>query len=604
MKKILFTLLIVVMTTMLFACQIPFLNLEGSENTGNNGEDNTQAPPPSEYTVTFETNAGYEIDPVVVKPGELCKKPYDPTKRGYKFSAWYYDDIKWNFATNKVNDNITLKAVYTPIDYTISYTLSGGTATQPLPTTYTVENDTIVLPALTREGCTFAGWYSNGKLITEIPKGTTGNYVLVADFYGPNATVQNDSTASVRTWDNVNNIEVKLTASTDEALTVTVDVTKPWSIVKVVQGNSKRYLEVQTDGDKRVLDIEMIPNANNVFITPIVLEGSDTVTSDFGVILANGKKVDKNYYPGFVRKSVTFTIDDGNLTLDEKFISIVKPAGISGTFNLINTSASTAAKYLMLYEGFEVANHHQLHCLPWLDGFDFSTVEIKNEIFNSSTADVNYMYITKTPGLYYIDYKKIASSSKSPYWHPVATDETYTKYIDITKEDIESLFGEGSVVGFAYPHGALNEAVKQYLKDAGYLYARKTGVLGNKTGFALPEDRFAWTYNANVSNLNDCMAEYDALKDDGTLKFFSFGVHAVDFDGQWYVLESFAKNYGNRPEDFWYATNREIFEYEDAVNALEIYDDKIVNPTDVDVFVTIDNVKTIIYANSIYEFED
>ena len=97
------------------------------------------------------------------------------------------------------------------------------------------------------------------------------------------------------------------------------------------------------------------------------------------------------------------------------------------------------------------------------------------------------------------------------------------------------------------------------------------------------------------------MANYDALQDDGTLKFFSFGVHAVDFDGKWYVLESFAKKYGNRPEDFWYASNRDIFEYEDAVNALEIYEDKIVNPSNIDVFVTINNVKTIIHANSVYE---
>jgi hypothetical protein len=175
--------------------------------------------------------------------------------------------------------------------------------------------------------------------------------------------------------------------------------------------------------------------------------------------------------------------------------------------------------------------------------------------------------------------------------------------VDATKADIESVFGEGSVVGFAYPHGIYNAAVKQYLKDAGYLYARATTSSGKAptNDFTLPKDRYCWIYNANAGNLNEVMANYDALQDDGTLKFFSFGVHAVDFDGKWYVLESFAKKYGNRPEDFWYASNRDIFEYEDAVNALEIYDDKIVNPSNIDVFVTINNVKTIIHANSVYE---
>jgi hypothetical protein len=183
----------------------------------------------------------------------------------------------------------------------------------------------------------------------------------------------------------------------------------------------------------------------------------------------------------------------------------------------------------------------------------------------------------------------------------MASDETYFEYAEITKNDIESLFGEGSVVGFAYPHGKLTETVKQYLIDAGYLYARRTGNLKNSTGFSLPEDRFEWTYNADVSCLLDVMAQYDAFADDGELKFFAFGVHAADFSGKWDVLEEFAELYGNRPEDFWYASNRDIFEYEDAVNALEIYEDKIVNPSNIDVFVTINNVKTIIHANSVYE---
>jgi hypothetical protein len=215
-------------------------------------------------------------------------------------------------------------------------------------------------------------------------------------------------------------------------------------------------------------------------------------------------------------------------------------------------------------------------------------------------------------GLYYIDYTYYSTGSPStstsnPYWHPVATYEAYTDNLDITKADIESVFGEGAVVGFAYPHGIYNSQIQQYLKDQGYLYARATessGTARPKNDFSLPKDRYSWIYNANASDLNDVMANYDALKDDGTLKFFSFGVHAVDYDGKWYILENFAKRYGNRPEDFWYASNRDIFEYEDAVNALEIYEDRIINPTNIDVFVTIDNVKTIIHANSVYEFEE
>ena len=39
-------------------------------------------------------------------------------------------------------------------------------------------------------------------------------------------------------------------------------------------------------------------------------------------------------YPGFTRRAITFTIDDGIIKWDEKFISICRPYGIRGTFNL------------------------------------------------------------------------------------------------------------------------------------------------------------------------------------------------------------------------------------------------------------------------------
>ena len=293
MKKTLLILMIAVMTVMLFACQIPFINT-GTQNNGTNpGTDDTNASiPPSEYTITFESGSNDEFDPVVVKPGELCKKPYDPVKRGYKFSAWYYGDIKWNFATDKVNDNITLKATYTPINYTITYDLGGGTCEGELPATYTVEDDTIVFPTLIKDGCTFAGWFSGEKPITEIPKGSTGNLSLVADFYGPDAVVKDSATASARTWDNGTNITVKLADERDEALTVTIDFTKPWHTVRVVQGNTLKYVETYMESDKRMLDIEMIPNSDNAVITPVILEGEMLLPSKFGTTLANGMKID------------------------------------------------------------------------------------------------------------------------------------------------------------------------------------------------------------------------------------------------------------------------------------------------------------------------
>lgn len=604
MKKFLLILISLSCLTMLFGCDIPFLNDKDSDNDN----DSTT---PEYYTVTFDSAGGTSVKPVTVKPGETCDKPYAPLRFGAEFAGWYFDDILWNFKTNKIDSDITLTAKWNFIEYIIDYDLSGGRFSSSLPNSYTVETETIVLTDATKDGCKFAGWYLNGKLVTEIPKGSSGNLHLVADFYGPDATVPGSETATARTWDNNNNITVKLTADTTDPMTVRIDFNKQWQTVKVQQGNKIDYVDTYTEGDKLMLDITMTPGEEDAVITPVILIGDTVLESKYGKVLADGTKIDKNYYPGFVRKAITFSIDDGNYTMDTKFLNIVRPAGIIGTFNLKDTSAASAAQLLALYKGYEIANHHFLHCLPERDNTPISSYNVKNEVFNSSKADKSFVYKAAKPeGLYYIDYTYYATGapatnpSSSSYWHPVASYETYTKYIDKTTEDLESVFGEGSVIGFAYPHGKYSEAVKSYLESNGYLYARATTASSPKpTDFALPADRFAWVYNADSSNLNEAMAKYDALADDGKLKFFSFGVHSVDFDGKWSVLETFAETYGNRPEDFWYASNRDIFEYEDAVNALEITSDEVINPSDIAVFVTINNVKTIIPANSTYKLK-
>ncbi len=615
MKKLYIILMLLVCTAMLFSCDLPFGlgQQDGADQTNdqNGGDQNTEpTTPPDYYTVTFDSNGGTDVNPIQVKPGEMVRTPYAPIRAGATFDAWYYEGRIWMFRVDKVNSDITLVAGWIFDEYSITYDLSGGKVVTALPQKYTIETETFTLPAVEKEGSKFAGWYLDGKLVTEIEKGSSGDIYLVADFFGPDASVKDSDTAYARTWDNGDTIDVKLTDDNSAPLTVTVDLTgRPWHTVKIVQNGKTTHTETYTEGDKLLADIEMTPNGSNATLSAAILVGDTTIESVYGTILPNGTKIDANYFPGFVRKSVTFTIDDGDLSNDPTFINIVKPAGIKGTFNLCRTSAASAARYLTLYEGFEVANHLNLHALPIRDGLDFNSLNIKDEYFNSATADVRYVYKTKTPGLYYIDYAYYStgtpdtSVNHKPYWHPMATYEAYTKDVDATKAAIESVFGEGTVVGFAYPHGILSTEVKEYLKEAGYLYARKTGVLGDSTGFALPADRYAWTYNANVSNLNECMARYDKLDPKGELKFFSFGVHAVDFDGKWAVLKEFANTYGNRQDEFWYASNREIFEYEDAVKALVISENSVYNPSDIDLYITVDDVKTILKAHQTLNFD-
>ena len=95
------------------------------------------------YTLTFETDGGTTIDPMTVPYGtpasELSK--VTTTKTNYTFVKWQvktgentYEDIP---ATAKVETNMTLKAVWTATEYTVTVDKVEG---DDVPVTFTVEN--------------------------------------------------------------------------------------------------------------------------------------------------------------------------------------------------------------------------------------------------------------------------------------------------------------------------------------------------------------------------------------------------------------------------------------------------------------------------------
>lgn len=303
--------------------------------------------------------------------------------------------------------------------------------------------------------------------------------------------------------------------------------------------------------------------------------------------------VDKNYFPGWVRKSMTFTIDDGNVYLDKKFLAIAKPAGLRGTFNLCShdLGQTTHDDYLSTYDGFEIADHCKYHPLPFTPE---RVRPIADSAFDFETADRTKNYRSDVKGLYYY-------YDDCGRWWNIADDDDYIEFARLGKEELEVLFGKGNVVGFVWPFGEQkNSNVSSRLKQMGFAYIRITGCVKGTTGFALPSDRMAWSYNANYICMMETAAEYEAYPDDGELKFYCFGVHSHDFEnaGRWDVLEQFCEKYGNRPEDFWYASVIDIFRYENAVAAIEITDTEVKNPSDIDLYIKIDGKRVTLRRHS------
>ena len=94
----------------------------------------------------------------VLPSGTLATRPDAPAATpGYTFGSWNKaDGTAWDYASDKVTDNITLYAKWAANTYTITFDTAGGSEIAPITQDY---GTVITAPkAPTREGYTFIGW--------------------------------------------------------------------------------------------------------------------------------------------------------------------------------------------------------------------------------------------------------------------------------------------------------------------------------------------------------------------------------------------------------------------------------------------------------------
>ena len=78
------------------------------------------------YTVSFNSDGGSEVASMVINGGSMIDPPAAPVKislqRQYDFIGWYNGDKKWDFKSDKINENLTLVARWELIgDYTVGF---------------------------------------------------------------------------------------------------------------------------------------------------------------------------------------------------------------------------------------------------------------------------------------------------------------------------------------------------------------------------------------------------------------------------------------------------------------------------------------------------
>lgn len=137
--------------------------------TKKGGEE--EGPETIEYTVTFDSKDGSNVEPVKVKAGSLVTKPADPTKADHTFAGWFKETgttNQWNFTSDKVKGDITLYAKWIAGDDVVKVTFNanGGSPVPPVQIFEKGGKATRPTESMTKDLHTFDDWYGD-KYLTE-----------------------------------------------------------------------------------------------------------------------------------------------------------------------------------------------------------------------------------------------------------------------------------------------------------------------------------------------------------------------------------------------------------------------------------------------------
>lgn len=199
------------------------------------------------YKVEFDANGGTGVAAQYVVKGELVTAPTDPTREGYAFLGWFYNEDLFKFET-PVKGAMTLVAhweklpaecphadknddgkcdacgedftdgtdVPAPTVYSIAY-MDGATKLDLIPKTYSSESTGLKLPTPhAKANYEFKGWYLDAEfteLVSEINVNANANLVFYAKYEAVTYTVSYE-------LDNGENAEGNVSSYTVEDLPV------------------------------------------------------------------------------------------------------------------------------------------------------------------------------------------------------------------------------------------------------------------------------------------------------------------------------------------------------------------------------------------------
>lgn len=231
----------------------------------------------------------------VLPSGTLATRPDAPAATpGYTFDGWNKaDGTAWDYASDKVTDNITLYAKWAANTYTITFDTAGGSEIAPITQEY---GTVITAPeAPTREGYTFIGW--DKEIPTTMP---AENMTVTAQWEINRYTITFDTAGGSEITPITQDYETAITAPADptregytfigwdreipttmpaENITLKAkwkDIEKPTGEIVIGANKWQKFLNKLTFGlffkDTQEVTINAADNSGTVFISYLVTD--------------------------------------------------------------------------------------------------------------------------------------------------------------------------------------------------------------------------------------------------------------------------------------------------------------------------------------------
>ncbi len=323
----------------------------------------------TKHTVKFDTKGGSEVTSQEVKFMRKIDKPESPTKEGFVFDNWYYDNAIFDFDT-KITKDMTIEARWIEEGnegtYTITFDTNGGNEIKKL----SVKKDgTITKPSdPTREGYKFIGWEYQGE---------------PWDFTNP---VKENMTL-VATWKKIEdgeNVKVESIKVSNTSITLKVGATKKITAT-ITPKNASNTTITWTSSNTKVATVDKSGNIKGI------KEGTATITAT----IDGAKATVKVTVTGTSTVSVTgVNVNKTKVTLKvgsiETIIATVSPT--NATNKSVSWTSSNNAIATVDSNGLitAVGKGTATITVTTADGNKTATIEVKVEDAYTVTLKANY----------------------------------------------------------------------------------------------------------------------------------------------------------------------------------------------------------------------